>query len=292
MNTQPKITPEMIRLYDEYTHVTLDRRGFLAKLTQLAGSSAAAMAVLAMLENDYAKAALVPADDPRLKAETVTFKGVDGPITGYLVKPANAAAKLPGAVVVHENRGLNPHIQDVARRVALDGFLALAVDLLSPAGGTPSDEDKARDMIAALDMNKAVGNAVAAVAYLKSRPDSNGKVGAVGFCWGGGMVNAMAVNAPDLAAAVAYYGRQPDPKDVPRIKAKLLLHYAGKDERINAGIAAYEAALKAADIPYTLYMYDGVDHAFNNDTNAARYDKAAADLAFGRTIDFLKKALG
>jgi carboxymethylenebutenolidase len=292
MNTQPKITPEMIRLYDEYTHVTLDRRGFLAKLTQLAGSSAAAMAVLAMLENDYAKAALVPADDPRLKAETVTFKGVDGTITGYLVKPANAAAKLPGVVVVHENRGLNPHIQDVARRVALDGFLALAVDLLSPAGGTPSDEDKARDMIAALDMNKAVGNAVAAVAYLKSRPDSNGKVGAVGFCWGGGMVNAMAVNAPDLAAAVAYYGRQPDPKDVPRIKAKLLLHYAGKDERINAGIAAYEAALKAADIPYTLYMYDGVDHAFNNDTNAARYDKAAADLAFGRTIDFLKKALG
>ena len=292
MNTQPKITPEMIRLYDEYTHVTLDRRGFLAKLTQLAGSSAAAMAVLAMLENDYAKAALVPADDPRLKAETVTFKGVDGTITGYLVKPANAAAKLPGVVVVHENRGLNPHIQDVARRVALDGFLALAVDLLSPAGGTPSDEDKARDMIAALDMNKAVGNAVAAVAYLKSRPDSNGKVGAVGFCWGGGMLNAMAVNAPDLAAAVAYYGRQPDPKDVPRIKAKLLLHYAGKDERINAGIAAYEAALKAADIPYTLYMYDGVDHAFNNDTNAARYDKAAADLAFGRTIDFLKKALG
>lgn len=292
MNTQPKITPEMIRLYDEYTHVTLDRRGFLAKLTQLAGSSAAAMAVLAMLENDYAKAALVPADDPRLKAETVTFKGVDGTITGYLVKPANAAAKLPGVVVVHENRGLNPHIQDVARRVALDGFLALAVDLLSPAGGTPSDEDKARDMIAALDMNKAVGNAVAAVAYLKSRPDSNGKVGAVGFCWGGGMVNAMAVNAPDLAAAVAYYGRQPDPKDVPRIKAKLLLHYAGKDERINAGIAAYETALKAADIPYTLYMYDGVDHAFNNDTNAARYDKAAADLAFGRTIDFLKKALG
>ena len=245
-----------------------------------------------MLENDYAKAALVAADDPRLKAETVTFKGVDGTITGYLVKPANAAAKLPGVVVVHENRGLNPHIQDVARRVALDGFLALAVDLLSPAGGTPSDEDKARDMIAALDMNKAVGNAVAAVAYLKSRPDSNGKVGAVGFCWGGGMVNAMAVNAPDLAAAVAYYGRQPDPKDVPRIKAKLLLHYAGKDERINAGIAAYETALKAADIPYTLYMYEGVDHAFNNDTNAARYDKAAADLAFGRTIDFLKKALG
>jgi carboxymethylenebutenolidase len=292
MSIEPKITPEMIRLYDEYTHVTLDRRGFLAKLTQLAGSSAAASAVLALLENDYAKAALVAADDPRLAAETVTFKGVDGTITAYLVKPANAAAKLPGVVVVHENRGLNPHIQDVARRVALDGFLALAVDLLSPAGGTPSDEDKARDMIAALDMTKAVGNAVAAVAYLKSRPDSNGKVGAVGFCWGGGMVNAMAVNAPDLAAAVAYYGRQPDPKDVPRIKARLLLHYAGKDERINAGIAAYETALKAANIPYTLYMYEGVDHAFNNDTNAARYDKAAADLAFGRTIDFLKKALG
>jgi carboxymethylenebutenolidase len=194
-------------------------------------------------------------------------------------------------VVVHENRGLNPHIEDVARRVALEGFLVLAVDFLSPAGGTPADEDKARDMIAALDMGKAVGNGVKAIAYLKSRPDCNGKVGTVGFCWGGGMVNQIAVNAPSLDAAVAYYGPQPDPKDVPKIKAKLLLHYAGKDERINAGIPAYETALKAANIPYTLYMYEGVDHAFNNDTNAARYNKAAADLAFGRTIDFLKKNL-
>ncbi len=293
MNTValPKITPEMIRLYDEYTHVTLDRRGFLAKLTRLAGSSAAAAAILAMLENDYAKAALVQADDPRIKAETVTFKGSDGDVTGYLVKPANISGKLPGVVVVHENRGLNPHIEDVARRVALEGFLVLAVDFLSPAGGTPANEDKARDMIAALDMGKAVGNGVKAIAYLKSRPDCNGKVGTVGFCWGGGMVNRMAVNAPSLDAAVAYYGPQPDPKDVPKIKAKLLLHYAGKDERINAGIPAYETALKAANIPYTLYMYEGVDHAFNNDTNAARYNKAAADLAFGRTIEFLKKNL-
>lgn len=292
MNTVPKITPEMIRLYDEYTHVSLDRRGFLAKLTRLAGSSAAAAAILAMLENDYAKAALVQADDPRIKAESVKFAGASGEVTGYLVMPANAGGKLPGVVVVHENRGLNPHIQDVARRVALEGFLVLAVDFLSPAGGTPADEDKAREMITALDMTRAVGDGVAAIAYLKSRPDSNGKVGTIGFCWGGGMVNRMAVNAPELDAAVAYYGPQPEPKDVPKIKARLLLHHAGKDERINAGIAAYEKALKAANIPYALYMYEGVDHAFNNDTNAARYNKAAADLAFGRTIEFLKKTLG
>ena len=289
MTTMPKITPEMIRLYDEYTHVTLDRRGFLAKLTTLAGSSAAATAVLSMLENNYAQAALVAADDPRVKAETVTFPSPNGEISGYLVKPAEASGKLPAVVVVHENRGLNPHIQDVARRVALAGFLVLAVDFLSPAGGTPKDEDKAREMIGALDPAKAVADGVAAVAYLKSRPDSNGKVGAVGFCWGGGMVNRLAVNAPDLTAAVAYYGPQPDPKDVPRIKAQLMLHYAGKDERINAGIAAYETALKAANIPYTLFIYEGVDHAFNNDTNAARYNKEAADLAWGRTVAFLKK---
>jgi carboxymethylenebutenolidase len=291
MTTVPKITPEMIRLYDEYTHVTLDRRGFLAKLTSLAGSSAGAAAILSMLENNYAQAALVAADDLRIQAETVKFPSPNGEISGYLVKPANASGKLPAVVVVHENRGLNPHIQDVARRVALEGFLVLAVDFLSPAGGTPTDEDKAREMIGALDPAKAVADGVAAVVYLKSRPDSNGKVGAVGFCWGGGMVNRLAANAPDLAAAVAYYGPQPDPKDVPKIKAQLMLHYAGKDDRINAGIAGYEAALKAANIPYALFMYDGVDHAFNNDTNAARYNKEAADLAFGRTIDFLKKTL-
>jgi len=291
MTTVPKITPEMIRLYDEYTHVTLDRRGFLAKLTNLAGSSAAAAAILSLLENNYAQAALVAADDPRIQAQTVKFPSPNGEISGYLAKPANAGGKLPAVVVVHENRGLNPHIQDVARRVALEGFLVLAVDFLTPAGGTPKDEDKAREMIAALDPAKAVADGVAAVAYLKSRPDSNGKVGALGFCWGGGMVNRLAVNAPDLNAAVAYYGPQPDPKDVPKIKAQLMLHYAGKDERINAGIASYEAALKAAKVPYTLFMYDGVEHAFNNDTNAARYNKEAADLAFGRTIDFLKKTL-
>jgi carboxymethylenebutenolidase len=291
MTNVPKITPEMIRLYDEYTHVSLDRRGFLAKLTRLAGSSAAAAAILAMLENNYAQAALVNPDEPRIRAETVKFPSPNGEVSGYLVKPANASGKLPAVVVVHENRGLNPHIQDVARRVALEGFLVLAVDFLSPAGGTPKDEDKAREMIGALDPAKAVADGVAAVAFLKSHPDSTGKVGAVGFCWGGGMVNRMAVNAPDLDAAVAYYGPQPDPKDVAKIKARLMLHYAGKDERINAGIAAYEEALKAANIPYALYMYDGVEHAFNNDTNAARYNKEAADLAFGRTIGFLKKEL-
>jgi len=193
--------------------------------------------------------------------------------------------------VVHENRGLNPHIEDIARRLALDNFIAFAPDALFPLGGYPGNEDQARDLFGKLDQAKTREDFLAAAGWLRGRSDGNGKMGAVGFCWGGGMVNRLAVNAPDLTAAVAYYGPQPDPKDVPRIKAQLMLHYAGKDERINGGIAAYEAALKAANIPYTLFIYEGVDHAFNNDTNAARYNKEAADLAFGRTIEFLRKTL-
>lgn len=289
---KPNITPEMIRLYDEYTHLRLDRRRFLRDLTRLAGSTAAALAVLPLLENDYAHAAIVAADDPRLVAERITFAGASGEVKGYLVRPAGAEGKLPAVLIVHENRGLNPHIEDVARRAALAGFLALAIDFLSPLGGTPVDADKAREMIAALDAAATVADAVAAVAFLKSHPSSSGKVGAVGFCWGGGLVNQTAVHALDLAAAVPFYGRVPEAADVPRIKARLLLHYAGLDERINEGIPGYRAALDAAGIPYTLYIYEGVNHAFHNDTAGTRYDKAAADLAWQRTVDFLKETLG
>ncbi len=291
MNDRVTITPEMIRLYDEYTHVTLDRRGFLDKLTKVAGSTAAAAAIVPLLEANQARAAILPEGDPRVKTETITYKGASGDLKGYLARPAEAAGKLGTVIVIHENRGLNPHIQDIARRVAADGFIALAPDFLSPAGGTPADEDQARDMIGKLDAMATLNDAVATVEFLKTHPDGNGKVGAVGFCWGGGLVNQLATASPDLAAGVAYYGRTPDPKAVPNIKAKMLLHFAGLDERINAGIADYEAALKQAGTAYQLYVYNGVNHAFNNDTSAARYDKAAADLAWGRTIEWFKANL-
>jgi carboxymethylenebutenolidase len=289
----PKITQEMIKLYDDYTHLTLDRRDFMRKLTALTGSGAAAAVVAPMLAASPARAAIVPEDDPRLKAEATTYPGAEGQtMAGYLVRPAEVEGKLPAVIVIHENRGLNPHIKDIARRMALEGFLALAPDFLTPAGGTPEDEDKARDMIGALDRAETTANAVATVAFLKNHEMSTGKVGVIGFCWGGGLVNQMAVNAgQDLAAAVAYYGQQPDPNDVSKIKAKLLLHYAGLDERIDAGIPAYEAALKAAHVDYQIFVYDGVNHAFNNDTSEARYNKPAADLAWSRTVEFLKKAL-
>ena len=244
-----------------------------------------------MLEANQARAAIVPEDDARLKSENITYPGAAGEMKGYLVSPLEAAGKLPAVIVIHENRGLNPHIRDVARRFALDGFLALAPDFLAPAGGTPANEDEARDMIGKLDPAQTIANAVATVAYLKQHSSSNGKVGAVGFCWGGGVVNRLAVNAPDLAAAVAYYGSVPDPADVSKIKAKLLLHYAGLDERINAGIPAFRKALEAAGVEHQIYVYEGANHAFNNDTAEARYNKEAADLAWGRTIEFLKSAL-
>ncbi len=199
--------------------------------------------------------------------------------------------KLPGVVVIHENRGLNPHIEDVTRRVALEGFLAVAPDALTPLGGTPEDPDKAPPLIQKLDSQSTIQNYVAAVRYLKTHPGSTGKVGAVGFCWGGAMANQVAVNSPDLSAAVPYYGRQPASEDVPKIKAPLLLHYAGLDEGINKGIPAYEAALKKASVDYKIYMYEGAQHAFNNDTNPARYNKEAAQLAWQRTISFLKEKL-
>jgi carboxymethylenebutenolidase len=288
---RPVITQAMIDAYDDYTHLTLDRRRFMDQLTRLAGSGAAAAAIAPLLAANSAQAAILAEDDPRVKGQDITYPGSGGAMKGYLVRPADQTGKLGTVIVVHENRGLNPHIRDVVRRVALEGFVALAPDFLSPLGGTPSDEDKARDMFTKLDLAGVAANAVATVAYLKSYKDGNGKVGAVGFCWGGGTVNMLAVNAPDLSAGAAYYGMQPKAEDVPKIKAALLLHYAGLDERIDAGIDAYKKALDAAHVEYTVYVYDGVNHAFNNDTSAARYDKKAADLAWGRTVAFLKEKL-
>jgi carboxymethylenebutenolidase len=287
----PKITQEMIRAYDEYTHLTLDRRRFMEKLTRLAGSGAAAAAIAPMLMSNYANAQVVATDDPRLKVEEVTYPGPAGDVKGYLVMPADPPGKLPAVVVVHENRGLNPHIKDVTRRLALEGFVALGIDLLSRNGGTPATDEQAAEMFQGIDRTALVPDAVAAIAYLQGLPSTNGNVGAIGFCFGGGIVNQMAVASPELLAGVAYYGGQPSGEDVPKITAKLLLHYAGLDERVNAGIAAYETALKAAGVDYTIYVYEGVNHAFNNDTSEARYDKDAATLAWSRTVDFLKEAL-
>ncbi|WP_454744705.1 dienelactone hydrolase family protein [Ciceribacter selenitireducens] len=288
----PKITQAMINAYDEYTHLTLDRRRFMEKLTLLAGSGAAAAAIAPMLAACGAKAAMVEEMDARLTAEDITYPGAGGEMKGYLVVPKDAAGKLPGVIVIHENRGLNPHIRDVARRMALEGFVALAPDFLSSQGGTPENEDKAREMFSTLDMGATVANGEATRAFLAAHEKVNGKVGAIGFCWGGGMVNRMAVASPELGAGVAYYGSQVPAEEVPKIKAPLLLHYAGLDERINAGIDAYKAALEKNGKTFEIFVYDGVNHAFNNDTSAARYDKAAAELAWSRTVEFLKKNLG
>jgi carboxymethylenebutenolidase len=290
--TTPRITQAMIDAYDEYTHLTLDRRGFMDRLTKLAGSGAAAAAIAPLLAANPAAAEIVADNDARLKAEDITWPGSGGDMKGYLVHPADQTGKLPTVIVIHENRGLNAHIKDVARRVALEGFVALAPDYLSPLGGTPDDEEKARSMFSELDPAQTVANGVATVEFLKAHELGTGKVGAVGFCWGGGTVNTLATATPDLAAGVAYYGAQPkDPAQIAKIKAALLLQYAGQDERINAGIDAYKAALEAAGKDFTVYIYDGAQHAFNNDTSAARYNKEAADLAWSRTIAFLKEKL-
>lgn len=288
---KPAITQAMIDAYDDYTHLTLDRRGFMEKLTKLAGSGAAAAAIAPLLAANSAQAAIVAEDDARVRGGDITYPGSTGDMKGYLVRPVEANGRLGTVIVIHENRGLNPHIRDVARRIALEGFIALAPDFLSPLGGTPADEDKAREMFTRLAPGQTIADGLATVAYLKQIDGGNGKVGAVGFCWGGGVVNDLAVNAPDLDAAVAYYGRQPKSGDVAKIKAPLLLHYAGKDERIDAGIDAYKAALEAGGKSFIIYVYEGAQHAFNNDTSAARYDKAAADLAWARTIAFLKEKL-
>jgi carboxymethylenebutenolidase len=282
---------EWIRLYDAYTHEHLDRRRFVDRMVQVTGGTAAAAAAIAMLENNYARAAIVPPDDARLTSQRVAFAGVAGEMVGYLAMPADADRPLPAIVVIHENRGLNAHIEDVARRAALEGFVALAPDFLSPLGGTPADESAAREMIRQLDPDETVGNAAAAVRFLGDHEATTGAVGVTGFCWGGALTNRTAVAVPDLGAAVAWYGGQVDAADAARIKAPLMLHYAGLDERINAGIPAYEAALEAAGVDYTLHMYEGANHAFHNDTNEARYDREAAELAWRRTIAFFNQHL-
>jgi carboxymethylenebutenolidase len=277
----------IIDLYDRYTHGGLTRRAFLDRLGALAGGAAAATALLPLLENNYARAETVPEGDPRLAAETIDIPGSAPGLKGYLAKPKDGQ-KFPAVIVVHENRGLNPHIKDIARRLAAEGFAAVAIDYLSPLGGTPADEDKARAMIGTLKLDDVVAWSRGAVATIVARADTTDDIGAVGFCWGGGVVGELAAAEPDLDAAVAYYGRQPAPEKVPGIAAPLLLHYAGLDERINAGIPAFEEALKKARKTYELHLYEGVNHAFNNDTGS-RYDKAAADLAWSRTVAFLRK---
>jgi carboxymethylenebutenolidase len=281
----------IINLFDEYTHKPLRREEFMKRLTTLTGSTAAAMAILPMLEVNYAKAETISLQDDRLITERITYAGDGTEMKGYVARP-KANGNYSAVVVIHENRGLNPHIEDVTRRAALAGYLALAPDALSPLGGTPANEDQAREMFQRLDAPKNLNNFIKAFDYVKSRKDCNGKLGVVGFCWGGGMVNQLALNVPELRAAVAFYGRQPEPADVPKIKAAVQLHYAGTDERINAGIPAYEEALKNAHVKYELYTYEGAQHAFHNDTAPTRYNEAAAKLAWERTLQFFQKYLG
>jgi len=281
---------KFVDLFDEYRSGSLNRRDFLKRLTLIAGSVVAANSILLTLEKGQARADVVAKDDQRLITEEIKYPGATGEIRAQFARP-KGDGKFPGVVVIHENRGLNAHIADVNRRVAVEGFLAIAPDGLSPLGGTPDDENKAVTLIGQLNPESTTRNFVAAVQYLKTHPLSTGKVGVVGFCWGGAMANQVAVHSPDVKAVVPYYGRQPAAEDVPKIKASMLLHYAGLDEGINKGIPAFEEALKKASVDYKLYVYEGAQHAFNNDTNVARYNKEAAQLAWKRTIDFFKEKL-
>ena len=280
----------IINLFDEYTHKPLKREDFLAKLTKLAGGTAAAMAILPMLEGKYAFANQVSEEDEDLKMEDISYASKNCTMKGYLVMPKNAKGKLGAVLVVHENRGLTPHIKDVTRRVAKAGFIALGIDALSPFGGTPANEDEGRAMFPKLDPAQNIENIKSGLDYLRALKNSNKKTGCVGFCWGGAIANAMAVTDPLLNAAVPYYGRQAAAVDVPKIKAKLMLQYAGMDERVNEGIPAYEAALKENKIDYKLYIYEGAQHAFNNDSSPARYNGEVAKLAWDRTIAFLRRS--
>jgi len=288
--TKPAITQEMIALYDDYTHLSLDRRKFMDNLAKLAGSMTAAAAVAGMMSANAQAQGLSSEDDANLDVSTVTYPGAKGTMSGYLAVP-KGAGPFPAVIVVHENRGLNAHIKDVARRVALEGFVALAPDYLSDLGGTPANEDDARGLFQQLAPADVTANGVATIAYLKSVPKSTGKVGAIGFFWGGATVNNLAVASRDLLAAVPYYGSQPSAEDVAKIEGKVMAHYGGLDERINAGIPAFEEALKAAGVDYQIFIYEGANHAFNNDASAARYDKAAADLAWSRSMAFFRETL-
>ena len=283
--------PEVMKLFDQYVHGQLSRRGFLNQAGRYAVGGATAASLLAALSPSFA-AQMVAPGDPRIETRVVEFASPYGygTLRGYLAQPANAKGKLPTVLVVHENRGLNPHIEDIARRLALDGFIAFAPDALFPLGGYPGDEDKARALFAKLDQTRTRADFVAAAHTLKTLPNGNGKVGVIGFCYGGGIANYLATLLADLKAAVAFYGAQPPAASAAMIKAPLMLHDAEKDERVRAGWPAYEAALKSAGVPYQYFVYPGTEHGFNNDTTP-RYDEAAARLAWQRSVDFLKARL-
>lgn len=281
---------EIINLFDEYTHKPLSRKEFIKRLSLLTGSTTAALSILPLLETNYANAATISLIDDRLESKHITYRGQETEMRAYLSRP-RGNEKLPAVVVVHENRGLNPHIEDVTRRLALAGFIALAPDALSPFGGTPTDADEARNMFSKLDASQNLENFRMAFDYLLSRADCTGKLGCIGFCWGGAMTNNLAVSTPNLNAAVPFYGRQANISEVSKIKAAMMFHYAEQDQRVNEGKEAYEKALKDAGVSFESYIYEGVQHAFHNDTSEARYNEAAAKLAWERTINFLNKIL-
>ena len=287
------IKQEVFDLYDDYAHSRVNRREFIEKLSVYAVGGLTVTSLMSFLMPDYQDSIQVKADDPRLKSEYIYYNSEKGggKMKALLSKPDGVTKKLGGVVVVHENRGLNPHIEDVARRVALAGFISIAPDALTPLGGYPGNDDKGRELQSQRDRNSMLEDFIAAFEYLKNHPDCNGKVAVVGFCFGGWIANMMAVRIPDLAGAVPYYGGQPGKELVPQIKAPLLLHYAELDTHVNEGWPAYEAALKENNKQYTAYIYPGVNHGFNNDTTP-RYDKAAAELAWKRTIEFFTKVLG
>lgn len=284
--------PEVLKLFDGYVHGMIGRREFLDRAAKFAVGGFTAAAMLESLRPNYAFAQQIAKDDGRIKTGYETYPSPQGSGTmrGYFARPANASGKLPGVLVIHENRGLNPYIEDVARRLAVENFVAFAPDALTPLGGYPGDEEKAVKLFATLDAAKRTEDLVTAAGYLKSRPECTGKIGVVGFCFGGGIANLLAVRLPDLAAAVPFYGAQPSAADTAKIKAPLMIHYAGLDERINKGWPDYEAALKANAVKYQMYMYEGTNHGFHNDTTP-RYDEAAAKLAWSRTLAFFNEKL-
>jgi carboxymethylenebutenolidase len=283
---------EVLDLFDGYVHGRMNRRDFLDRAAKYAVGGMTAAAMLDSLRPNFAWAQQVAKDDARIRVEYLDYPSPQGSdkMRGYFARPANAAGKLPGVLVIHENRGLNPYIEDVARRLAVEGYVAFAPDALTPVGGYPGDEDKARELFAKQDGKKRIEDLVAGAGVLKARPESSGKIGTVGFCFGGGICNLLAVRLPELAASVPFYGVQAPATDVPKIKAPLLIHYAENDERINAGWPAYEAALKANGVKYQTHFYPGTQHGFHNDTTP-RYDEAAAKLAWSRTLAFFKERL-
>ena len=290
--TAKDFNPELLNIFDQYVHGDIDRRGFLDRAAKYAAAPVTAAMLLDMLSPKFAEAQQIAKDDKRIKTEWVEIdspKGY-GKIKAYVAKPASAAGKLPTVLVIHENRGLNPHIEDIARRLAVDNFLAVAPDALSPLGGYPGDEDKAREVFPKLDQAKTREDFLAATNYARTRPDSTGKIGAVGFCYGGGMVNFLATRVPELLAGVPFYGSAPPVEDVKNIKAAMLIQHGGNDKRLVEGWPAYEAALKAANVKNEGFIYPNAEHGFNNDTTP-RYDAEAAKLAWSRTVDFFKKKL-